>query len=583
MSYSQSDSSLGHRAVLDFQAARRKAALEGLLARLSGKPSDLLSYDQVRKQMPLLESSLRKLEEIPLHAIVGSVNRYTDFTRNFLPRNEADLSRWARVRAGVESLQGLPPIEVYKVGEAYFVLDGHHRVSVARELGAKTIQGYVSNVATRVPLSPGDRPDDIIIKAEYADFLSKTRIDELRPGANLMLTAPGQYPKLLDHISVHKYLLGTRYHREVPYEEAVTDWHDSVYLPIVELIRERNLLRDFPGRSETDLYIWIVEHSAALGGGLGWEVRPERAAEDLRARYSPLPEKRVPRLVRKLADLLVPSEFETGPQPGFWRSEHAAPHRGDHIFDDLLVTVPGGNKGWPAVDMAIEVARREEARLTGLHVLQPGQSTSGTEIQALEETFSRRCEAAGVSGRLLIESGEIHEMICQRSPWVDLVVFRLAFPPPLRTLQRLRSGARMLIRRCSSPILAVPEAPFHLEAPLLAYGPGRKADEALYMATYVAANWHLPLTVVTVNQDGSDKSSKLLDQARDYLQTHGVEATYVQENGDPARAVLLCAEKFNAGLLITGGYESGPLLESLFGSTLDHILRSTRRPVLICR
>lgn len=582
-----------HQAIEDFRVARRKAEVEKVLSPLLRKSSNLLSYDEVRKNLRAIESSRRMLENIPLDQIVGSVNRYTDFSRSFLPRYESDESRWARVRMGVDSLVGLPPIEAYKVGDAYFVLDGHHRVSVAREMGHKTIEGYVSPVYTRVPLSPDDSPDDLILKAEYADFLAHTNLDALRPDADLTVTAPGQYEKLLEHISVHRYFMGEKRGGDVPYDEAVTHWYDRVYQPIARLIRERNLLRDFPGRTEADLYLWIMEYRAELSGSeMGWEVNPSRAASDLTTRYSPALRRRLSRLFQAIADRLVPDPLEPGPEPGAWRTERLAPHRGNRIFDDLLVTVWGESGGWSAVQAAIEVAQREAARLTGLHVVADERQVTSKEVQVIRERFLTLCDAAGISGRLLVETGNTARRIVQRSAWVDLVVFRLYYPPPTQPIQRLRSGARLVIQRSHSPILAVPDAPFRLNSALLAYGPGRKADEALYVATYLAGRWNIPLTVLfserpaSRRERGEDASPAPLERVTDYLRAAGVDFRSVVETGDAARdlarAVLLNAEENNNDLIILGGYESGPLIESLFGSPVDYVLRSTRRPVLIC-
>jgi nucleotide-binding universal stress UspA family protein len=561
------------------------------------RSSDLLAYDEIRQKFRLIESARQQLEEIPLDRIVGSVNRYTDFTRNFLPRHASDLRRWAFVRMGVESSMGLPPIEAYKIGEVYFILDGHHRVSVAREMGQDTIQGYVTQVFTRVPLSPGDSPDDIILKAEYDDFLTNTHLDDLRPGANLFVTAPGQYQKLIEHISVHRFFMGENRGKEIPYPDAVSDWYDTVYQPIAELIRSRNLLRDFPGRTEADLYLWIMDYRKELSGGdLGWEVQPERAASALVAEHSPIPSRRLPRIAHKILSWITPDPLDSGPRPGYWRSEHQSPRRNDHLFDDILVTVPGDSKSWPAVQMAIEVARREEARLSGIHF--PGtDQTRANLLPMVEDEFNRRCAEAGISGRLIVETGKAASLLCQRSPWMDLIVFSLNFPPPSQWIRRLRSGSRLLIRRSSSPIMAVPNTQFHLNSALLAYGPGRKSNEALFVATYLAGKWNIPLTVITAQRertslhidnkttDIQSETSRLspLENARQYLETHGVKATYVEETGDPARAILLNAETYSADFIIMGGYEANPLLESLSGSSVDRVIRSTRRPTLICR
>ena len=152
-------------AINDFKKARQKAAMQGILARITGKPTELLSYEEVRQQLRAIEGSKTVLRDIPLDAIVGSVGRSKDFTRNFLPLTDSDQDRWARVMAGTASLSGLPPIEVYQIGEVFFVFDGNHRVSVARELEANSIQAYVREVRTRVNITPDIQPDDLITKA----------------------------------------------------------------------------------------------------------------------------------------------------------------------------------------------------------------------------------------------------------------------------------------------------------------------------------------------------------------------------------------------------------------------------------
>jgi nucleotide-binding universal stress UspA family protein len=164
---------------------------------------------------------------------------------------------------------------------------------------------------------------------------------------------------------------------------------------------------------------------------------------------------------------------------------------------------------------------------------------------------------------------------------MDLVVFRLDFPPPTRALARMRSGTRTLIRRSSAPLLAVPDAPIKLNSAMLAYGGGPKADEALFMATYLASRWQLPLTVITVQPKGAHGPSPIF-RARQYLEEHDVQAAYVEETGDPASIVSLASEAKLCDLIIMGGYEGGLLFETVRGSTVDRVLRTIHRPVLIC-
>jgi len=131
-------------AIQDFHRARRRAAMQELTSWLKGETADLLSYEEVRRQLKATAGAERGLHDIPLDAIVGSVGRYADFTRGFLPKDEVNVQRWARVKVATLGMTGLPAIDVYRIGDVYFVSDGSHRVSVARELGATHIQAYVT-------------------------------------------------------------------------------------------------------------------------------------------------------------------------------------------------------------------------------------------------------------------------------------------------------------------------------------------------------------------------------------------------------------------------------------------------------
>jgi hypothetical protein len=194
-------------AVDDFRRARRRAILRDIVARLKGAPDDLLSFDEVRQQLKAQEVTPRGLQEIPLDALVGSVGRYTDFNRQFLPRQRGDESRWARVRAAMQDGRELPPIDVYQIGQIYFVKDGNHRVSVARELGWTRIAAFVTEVRSRVVVTPDLAPNDLIIASEYAAFLEQTHLDEVRPEVDLRVTEAGQYEIIAQHIEFHRYRL----------------------------------------------------------------------------------------------------------------------------------------------------------------------------------------------------------------------------------------------------------------------------------------------------------------------------------------------------------------------------------------
>jgi nucleotide-binding universal stress UspA family protein len=568
-------------ALTDFEHARRQAAMQQILARLTGQPIDLLSFDDVRGKLKLRSGSPRGIEEVPLDAIVGSVGRYRDFTRSFLPRQEVDKHRWARVSAAMTDLTGLPPVELYKIGEAYFVLDGNHRVSAARQTGAKTIQAYVTEFKTKVPLSPDDRPDDLIIKAEYADFLEKTNLDQLRPEADLTTTAPGRYWELQTQIEAQRFLLNQEQEREVPYEEAVTHWYDHIYLPVVQMIRERGILRDFPSRTETDLYLWILRHRAELEKGLGWRVDLSTAASDLVAGHSSKPGQVIARVEDKLWDTLTPDSLEAGPAPGQWREEWLSARPAERLFATILVALSGRADGWYAVDQALTIAQREKGRLYGLHVVSSAAEKESEAVQTLDRAFKARCHEAGIEAEFSVEIGQVGRKICDRARWVDLVVLRLVYPPGAAALARLGSGVRTIVQRCPRPLLMVPPAASPLQRILLAYDGSPKAREGLFVATYLAARWSVDLTAITVQEAGQE--TKALAEAREYLENHGVKAGFELVSGPVAEAIIETAIKNENDLIIMGGYGSKPAIEIVLGSSVDQVLRESKQPVLICR
>jgi hypothetical protein len=265
-----------------FDNAQRRAFIRDVLAVLTRHhPKDLLSYQEVRVRLHALDERAQGTQMIELDKIIGSVGRYRDFTREFLPRAGANRERWKRLDAALNRLEYVPPIEVYRIGDVYFVKDGNHRVSVARANGLTHIEAFVTEVRTKVPLTPDVDLDDLIIKQEYADFLERTRLDELRPEQHIEFTTLGRYQTLLDHIAVHRHFLGLEWQREFPYEEAVTNWYDYVYRPAAEIIREKGILDKFPGRTEADLYVWLMDHLWYLQEAYGRSVSLEEAAATL--------------------------------------------------------------------------------------------------------------------------------------------------------------------------------------------------------------------------------------------------------------------------------------------------------------
>ncbi len=246
------------RARTDFETARIQAFLREAGAVLRGDTRPLLSFDEVRRAARLEGQSYTGLKDVPIADIRGSVGRPNDFDASFLPVKPQLRRRWAQLDEAMRRGEPVPPIEVYHLGDIYFVKDGHHRVSVARHLGWKTIPARVIEVKTRAPLA-GDMDAAALLQArEYVDFLERSQLDRVRPEASIAVSRLGRYDRIFEDILGHRYFMGLQQYREVSIAEASASWYDNVYKPIADLIREYKILEHFPGRAEADMYLWIT-------------------------------------------------------------------------------------------------------------------------------------------------------------------------------------------------------------------------------------------------------------------------------------------------------------------------------------
>ena len=552
-------------ALNDFSNARALASMQGVLAHLSGRSNELLSYEEVAEKLKLNARTERGVQGIPLKAIVGSVGRYTDFTRTFLPRYETDMERWARVKAAVDAGIKLPPIDVYKVGQVYFVLDGNHRVSVARHKGFKHIQAHIIEVKTDVPLTTGSELDGLIVKSEYADFLERTDILFVRPGVDLSITIPGQYEKLLEHIQAHRYFMGIDLKRDIPYREALAHWYDMVYLAIVEAIRKRGLLRWFPGRTETDMYLWVSEHRYLLEKGQGESISPEAAVVDLAVQKNPQARSRVP-------------------EPDRRHKPKAFDRYVDQFFGDILVPLNGLAESWSALEQAVLVARNEKAAIHGLHVVPRGGRVDNPEALEIQARFERFCEQSNASGylkdALTIVDGRVADQVCQHALLTDLIVLNVAHPPQ-PGVASIGSGLRAIIWRAARPVLTVPGIVSRMDRALLAFNGSLKSREALFVAAYLAERWKIKLTVLTVS-DGEKVFPSTQDYARSYLALHEIQADFITRDGPLERCMDVIQER-EINLVLLGGYTGTALKEVTRGSAVNFFLREAQCPLLICR
>lgn len=278
-----------------FANARMRAFWQEMIGHLRGKSAELLSFEDIRMRLRLKDESYKGLQDVPLDRIVGSVGRYRDFTNNFLPRTNEMIERWSRVYAQANSMEGLPPIELYKVDDVYFVRDGNHRVSVAREMGNGTIQAHVTELPTSIDLEPGMSRAELEAAGAYATFLYESGLNRVRPHHQAInLSEPSRYSDLMGHIYLHRKVLARSTGRDLSMEDAAADWYDNVFRPAVTLIRKYKILDQIKGRTEGDMYLWMVDHLSEVKAEMGEDAQ-ERSFSDalaalLEEHKKPVPE-----------------------------------------------------------------------------------------------------------------------------------------------------------------------------------------------------------------------------------------------------------------------------------------------------
>jgi hypothetical protein len=277
------DPTFYHLARNDFDNVRKKELVTRILNFLKPQKDRLLSLGDVRSLLKPASEHYKGMRAVPLAKIVGSEGRSNDFNKAFLPRHDKLMHRWLRVDVAHYGNVALPPIKCFEIGGVYFVRDGNHRVSVAKSKGTEFIDAEVISLSSEIALRPGMGLEELksaVVDFERKKFCESTRLCELRTDCRLEFSEVGRYEELLEHIREHKWYLNLNREDEIPFTEAVLSWYDSVYMPIVRVIRDEKLLPRFPGTTESELYVFIGKHWSELGRRYGPLFTLEEAAED---------------------------------------------------------------------------------------------------------------------------------------------------------------------------------------------------------------------------------------------------------------------------------------------------------------
>ncbi|HEY7755283.1 MAG TPA: ParB/RepB/Spo0J family partition protein [Actinomycetota bacterium] len=247
-----------------FGKARRREAYRRLSQIAGrGRSRPLLSLDEVSRRLRAFEQTYVGVRPIRIADVVGTVSRVEDFDRDFLPKRSKIQERWRSVEGSFPE-GDFPPIVVYELDGRYFVVDGHHRVAIARQRGIEFIDAEITRLRSRTKLPPDADIGAIIMAEQERRFGEESGLERARPEATIEFSRPQGYIELLEHIKIHGFHLMMERAEALSVEEIAGDWYDRVYLPTVEAIHREGLTELWPKATDADLFLWVGQRRREL-------------------------------------------------------------------------------------------------------------------------------------------------------------------------------------------------------------------------------------------------------------------------------------------------------------------------------
>jgi len=219
----------------------------------------LLELDEVERRLRPFGRRYLGVREIPLDALVGTDSRAGAFTRDFRPLHAFSRDRLRSLEAAFAD-GGFPPIVAVKLGETYFVIDGHHRAALARRGGAAVIEADVTELLARVPLPAGADMLEVVLRELERIFLEDSGLAEARPDVRVPVSRPAHYLELLENVQVHGYHMMRGRERVLENAEIAADWHDAIYVPTLDAIDRLRLGRLYRDAPAGDLFLILHRH-----------------------------------------------------------------------------------------------------------------------------------------------------------------------------------------------------------------------------------------------------------------------------------------------------------------------------------
>jgi len=244
-------------AQFDFSRARRRRALARLSARLrrADDVNHILPFEEVARALGRIGERRLGEQPIPLDSIIGTVDRSREFDRDFRPTSARVRERWQRINTAQRKGQAMPPIDVYRIGELHFVKDGHHRVSVARALGHKDINAYVTEVLTQVGAGREIRLKDLPLKSHQRLFFERVPLTA-EERERIHLSDEWRYAALAEAVKAWGFRASQARRQELSRREVAESWFRDEYEPVVEMLREAQLVPK--GVSDTEAYMKVA-------------------------------------------------------------------------------------------------------------------------------------------------------------------------------------------------------------------------------------------------------------------------------------------------------------------------------------
>jgi len=241
----------------DFLRARRRQVLSRLAQRLRRAPDDvnvILPFDEVVAALGRRGERALGLQAIELDTIVGTVDSSRDFDRRFRPTSGRVRERWERLALAQRRGEPIPPIDVYRVGDLHFVIDGHHRVSIAMATGATTIEAHVTEVLTQLPAGSIRGRRDLVCRSYERIFRARVPL----PAADLAkitVTDPWSYAELGEAVEAWGFRYMQDKGRFLERAEVARHWYAEEFVPVVRMMRAADLIGS---RTEAEAYMRVA-------------------------------------------------------------------------------------------------------------------------------------------------------------------------------------------------------------------------------------------------------------------------------------------------------------------------------------